>query len=312
MTPWLFGIGAVCCLVARWYFKGRNVDATPLLYALAPFNAIAFSIRRALSWSHGPVEHQNEPKSGLFAYAGTRAKRLESRERELVSRYRLEPLRTRSSVHVYRENLYVLDLLDRHVHDGDLDEKRQVRAIDVGSKDFRYAFGLARWLRHGQTRAPREVSLTGIELDGHPVWDDFHSRKDHAEAFAREVPDADVGFEVKDFLAHSEQDVDVLFFCFPFVLEYALVRWGLPRKFFLPERLFQHAEQMLRPGGLVFVMNHTEAERTRQIELLEATGFEVLRSETATSGLVDYAADVPERSVTVARKRAAQTFALAA
>ncbi|MDB4946642.1 MAG: hypothetical protein JWP97_6176 [Labilithrix sp.] len=303
MNLWLFAFGALACAVARWVFAGRQLDATALLYALAPINALAFSTRRALSWSQGAVTHANEPKNELFAYAGRRATGLGARERELRRRYRLDRLHGQSSAHVYRENLYVLDLLDRHVRDGELPAGDALRAIDVGSKDFRYAFGLARWLRHAGGSAGREVTLTGIELDGHPVWDDFHSRKDHAEAFAAEIDCARVDFQVKDFLAHEEQDVDVIFFCFPFVLEYALVRWGLPRRFFGPERLFRHAREMLRPGGLVFVMNHTHAERVRQLEILEASGFEIIRSEAATSSLVDYAADVLERSVTVARRR---------
>jgi hypothetical protein len=145
--------------------------------------------------------------------------------------------------------------------------------------------------------------LTGIELEGHHVYPDFHSCKDHAEAFAAQVDGARVQYEVLDFLEHRASNLDVVFFYFPFVLEYALVRWGLPRRFFAPSRIFAHAHRMLRPGGLVVVMNHTADERRRQVEVLEESGFEILSSALAASDLVDYAADVPERSVTVARVR---------
>ena len=301
MSPWVFAACALACLAVRFLVAGRQLDATPLLFALAPINAAAFSMRRALSWTRGAVEPTNEPKKELFSYAGAEAPRLQTREEELRARYRLGPLHRASTAHVYRENLYLLDLLDRHAGDAALRELSalpKVRALDVGSQDFRYAFALARFLG----AAKREVWLTGIEIDGHHVYADLHSRRDHAEAFAGQVDDARVDYEVGDFLAHRESGVDVVFFFFPFVLEYALVRWGLPRRYFGPQRIFEHAFESLRPGGAVIIMNHTEAERQRQLELLEECGFEILRTGGAASALVDYADDVPERSLTIARR----------
>lgn len=309
MSPWVFAACALACLALRWVVGRKKVDATPLLFVLTPLNALAFAVRRALSWTRGAAPaRQNEAKNSLFAYAGDRASRLEEREEELRKRYRLDPLFRSSTAHVYRENLYVLDLLDRHADDASiraLSSLRSVRALDVGSQDFRYAFALARFL--GASR--REVWLTGIELDGHKVYKDLHSRKDHAEAFAGQVDDARVDYQVKDFLAHREDGVDVVFFFFPFVLEYALVRWGLPRKFFGPERMFAHALESLRPGGTVIIMNHTDAERQKQLEILERCGFEIVKSSAAKSALVDYAEDVPERSLTIARRPLALSLA---
>lgn len=292
MKGWWFAVAAVACLLGRWLLGGRQLDATPLLFALAPMNAISFAIRRKLAWTRGPVVHGNEPKDDLFE--GSRA--LARRERQLCKRYDLERLRGASTVHAYRENLYVLDILDRLA----LPPQERVRALDVGSQDFRYAFALARWLG----RIADDITLTGIELEGHRVYDDLHSRKEHAEAFAAEVDGASVDYRVADFLRYEAPaaSVDVISFFFPFVLEYALVRWGLPRKFFSPKRMFDRAYSLLRPGGTVIIMNHTEAERVRQVELLHECGFVIEASARAESKLVDYAADVPERSLTVARR----------
>lgn len=290
MKGWWFGAAALACLLVRWLVNGRQLDATPLLFALAPVNALAFALRKKLAWTRGPVVHTNEAKDGVFTGA------LSRRERELRKRYRLQRLHEASSVHVYRENLYVLDLLDGV----SLPRATRLRAIDVGSQDFRYAFALARWLG----RFADDVSLTGIELEGHRIYDDLHSRKEHAEAFAAEVDAASVDYRVADFLAYETpaKSVDVVFFFFPFVLEYALVRWGLPRRFFSPKRIFERAYSVIRPDGHVIIMNHTAAERERQLQILRECGFEVLSSESAQSGLVDYAKDVPERSLTVARR----------
>lgn len=298
LRGWVFAAAALACLALRWLLAGRQFDATGLLFALAPFNAAAFSLRRRLAWTRGPVTHVNEPKARLFRDAPMLARR----ERQLRKRYDLDRLRDGSTVHAYQENLYVLDVLDGVTLDGVAPKKRgMLRAIDVGSQDFRYAFGLARWLG----RFARAVELTGIELEGHHVYADLHSRREHAEAFAREVDGATVQYIVADFTKFEGAkagEVDVISFFFPFVLEYALVRWGLPRRFFDPRTLFAHAFSLLRPGGTVVVMNHTAAERERQVELLEACGFLVASSAPARSDLVDYAADVPERSLTIARR----------
>lgn len=316
MSVWILAAATVLFVLLRYLVGRRAVDATGFLYVLAPAHAATFALRRWLAWSAGPVRHPNEAKDDLFAHASpARARRLEKRERVLRRRYRLERFHDASSCADYRENLYLLDLLDRHVADdislACLEGKTSVRAIDVGSKDFRYAHALARWLGKAaieseRGRPRRQVSLTGIELDGHRVYDDLSSRKDHGETYAREVDsqgaDDKVTYEVRDFLQHTERNVDVVFLFFPFVLEYALVRWGLPRSCFLPAKMFDHVFETLRPGGLVVVMNHTADERRRQIELLRDSGFEILKSVDARSELVDYARDVPERSMTIARR----------
>jgi len=307
VRPYLFLVAAGVVLVLRLVLVrlrvGGTLDATPLLFARAPLNAVRFALRRAVGWRRGAPVHPNEDKAELFAFASDPAERarLEARERELREAYDLTALRERSSCEVYRENLYVLDLLDRHVGQA-LRERRApaVRAVDVGSKDFRYAFALERFLRHA-SESERKVSLVGVEIDGHVVYSDLHSRADHGEAYARETGNPDVTYWVGDFLRRSDGDLDVVFFFFPFVLRYALVRWGLPGEHFAPEKLFAHARALLRPGGLLVVVNHTHEERDRQLAILAATGFEVIASAAAESALVDYAANVAERSITVAR-----------
>lgn len=299
-VAWVSLFGAIACVLARFGVASRRtVDVTGLLYVLQPFHAAAFALRRWLPLRARALRHSNEEKARLFSYAGDDARVLEKRERMLRKRYDLAALHASSSRAVYRENLYVLDALDRFVDASPLG--RRVRALDVGSKDFRYATALARWLGRAGTRSAREVSLTGIELEGHRLHPDLRTRRDHAEAFATEVGGAEVTYEVADFLAREERDVDVVFMLFPFVLEYALVRWGLPRSFFLPERMLARVKATLRPGGLVLIFNHTEEEQARQQELLAGAGFEILASEPFDSDLVDYAADLGERSVTVAR-----------
>jgi len=276
----------------------RKIDLTALAFLRAPIDALTFRARRRIAWRRGPPNHANETKEDLFDFASPAERvALEARERDLRERYALAPLRAASTREVYRDNLYVLDLLDGITPAGSF-------ALDVGAKDFRYAFALERWLV-GPAR------LVGIEIDGHVVYADLHSRADHAEAFANEVrrsprpglAASEVRYLVADFLETDPRDVDVVFFFFPFVLRYALVRWGLPLRHFAPESLFVHAVRALRPGGLLVVVNHTEEEAAAQRAILASLPVDVLSSRPARSALVSYAEQTEERTLTLARRR---------
>lgn len=307
MKVLLVAVAVFALLALRRRLGARTVDITPLAFLKVPFNAVAFRARRLVGFRRGPPTLAHEPKDDLFAHVEDLAERarLEARERVLRERYELEPLAALSSRSVYRDNLYVLDLLDRAVPPAALEPSAPLRALDVGSKDFRYAFALARWLA---SRARGPISLLGIELDGHPVYPDLRSRADHAEAFAAQAERAvtgEVGYRVGDFLAAPERDRDVVFVFFPFVLRYALVRWGLPLGHFRPEAIFEHAAACLRAGGLLVVVNHTEEEHARQRQILEAVpAFEIVTSASAESALVDYGEQTEGRRLTVARLRA--------
>jgi SAM-dependent methyltransferase len=256
-----------------------------------------------LAWRRGRPPLENEPKETLFSEVEGNARHaLLQREQDLRARYHLESLQQQSTLGIYRENLYILDILDS-ASDFLEGMPPELRALDVGSKDFRYAFALDRWLSRGRSERPRSVDLTGIELDGHPIYRNLYSRADYAEAYAHATGNPNVRYAVADFLHFDGQPVDVVFFFFPFVLRYALVRWGLPLGHFKPEQLFEKALTLLNPGGLLVIMNHTFEERARQLEILRALeGVEVLQSQPASSAMVDYADSLGERSLTIARK----------
>lgn len=294
MPAYALVLAIVVFVALRILLARRTVDATPLLFLRVPLNALRFRLRRALRWRRGLPEPKHEDKAALFEHA-TDEGPLRKREAALRKAYALAPLHACSTNADYRENLYVLDLLDRFAA---VPSGTALRAIDVGSKDFRYAFALTRWLERGGA----EVTLTGIELDGHPVYADLHSRADYGEAYAKATGNPRVTYVVADFLERTDRDLDVVFCFFPFVLRYALVRWGLPLGHFLPTRFFTRAKEALSPGGLLVVVNHTREEHARQLELLAEVGFEVEGSHPAESALVDYAEQTEGRMITLARR----------
>ncbi len=263
----------------------------------APANALGYLARSQLRWSRGIVELPEEPKDDLFCWldAIVRAQ-AEELERSLRRQFDLRMLSQQSTRLGYAENLALLEAAERmlgHVAlpvgpDGVL------RAVDVGAGVFQYATALQRFLAHGGTSASRRVVLRAIEVDGHGIYRDGHSRNDHARAHAALAGD-EVRFEVADFTALRLPEQDVVTMLFPFVERYALLQWGLPLGLFRPRQLFARAVATVRPGGLLVVANQTEAEFAQVQALLADQPVALVRRVSLATQLVPYAEQTQER-----------------
>lgn len=293
------GLGALAAL--RGLGRDRRIDLTPLVWLRAPLNPLAFALRRSIGWSRGEPALPGEAKGELFAYLeASKRERAGARERELRERYDLGPLYKVSSCAAYRENLYVLDVLDREV--APLARSGALwRGVDVGSKDFVYSFALERFLcRHARGRG---AELVGVEVDGHVVYRDLRSRADRARANAARTGNPRVRYEVADFLTFESGPVDLVTIFYPFVTRFALLAWGLPLSSFRPRELFERAAASLAPGGLLVIFNHTHEERDAQLALgASLPNLRLERHAPLASALVDYHAEVPERTVSVFRR----------
>lgn len=258
-----------------------------LAFTRIPGNALSFGIRQALHWSRGRPELWQEDKAGLFAYLGPGALNAEAREARIREAYGLEPLKARSTANLYRKNLYLIECLEKATAGlpPPAGPGRGIRAVDVGSQDWHYVFGLERWL--GSLGKPGR--LTGIEVDGYGIYPDFHSRKDYALAYAEQTGNPEVVYRVLDFLRCDETEVDLVTVFYPFVTRHALLLWGLPLRLFAPSRLVAKAAAIIRPGGWLLVFNHTSEEHALFLQLGRASGrFELLREGQALSDLVDF------------------------
>lgn len=278
-----------------------------LAFARIPGNLLAYAVRQALRWSRGRPELWQEPKAGLFDYLGPAAAAGEARAADLSARYRLEGLERLSTASLYRKNLYLLDILEKAA-EGLAGFPARLegifRAADVGSQDWHYVHGLERWLRHWDSPGGREVELTGIEVDGHGVYADLHSRRDYAEAYAEQTGNPHVRYEVGDFLRTRLSGLDLVTVFYPFVTRYALLLWGLPLHLFSPARLVAKAAEVTRPGGWLMVFNHTAEEHRQFLELGRVSAqWELLREGRALSDLVDFHAAVEDRRFSIWRRR---------
>ncbi len=266
-----------------------------------PLNAIAFRLRRRLRLPRREYRFVAEPKGTLFDFLPVdEAGAAWHREAELRTKFDLEAMRASSSRADYREVLYHLDVLDRlgpmPTLDAASDPSHALVAVDVGSKDFRYALALERWL--GRSFA-RGVELTGVELDAYGVYRSFHTRRDRAEAHCRAIG-PHVRYVVSDFLTYETVPSDVVTVFFPFVLPYAITAWGLPLTCFAPVRLFERCAEALRRGGLLVVANHTSEERDRTVEIVtNLRAFRLVTSMPMQSKLVPYQGEIDDRHLLV-------------
>ncbi|MGE3175559.1 MAG: hypothetical protein AB7O97_23245 [Planctomycetota bacterium] len=264
----------------------------------APGNALGYCLRRHLRWSRGDAALPHEPKDYGFGWLEPADRpRAAARAQELRRRYDLDELWSRSTALCWAENLALLDGLERLLGATALplgpDGVRRV--TDVGCGVFQYATALQRFCRGAGAAGASRVVLRGVEVDGHGVYRDGHSRADHARAHAALAGD-DVRFEVADFCGMRLPAQDVVTLLYPFLTRYALLRWGLPLALFRPRELLARAAATLRPGGLLVVANQTAAEFVRLCELLRPLPLQLQGTAPFASELVPYADRTRDRA----------------
>lgn len=238
----------------------------------APAIEIGFALRSLLRWSRGAPVLSKTLGIETFAWVETdRRAEFRARVGDLLARYDLGHLDVTADPAVRCGNLARLEQLEALARGLSVPcgPDSVVRAADFGCGDFHYAAALAQWLaRFGlaasepSSGCPRKVVLRGLELDGHGIYRDGHSRADHARARAAAASTGSVSvrFEVADaaFATLPEQDVVSLFF--PFLTAYASLSWGAPLSRLRPRRLLERAVLSLRPGGWLVVANQTPRE----------------------------------------------------
>jgi hypothetical protein len=277
-----------------------------LAFSRIPGNALSFWIRRTLRWSRGRPALPHEPKQDLFAYLEEPARaHAEEREKRLRGRYHLEPLERESTRALYRKNLYLIDILEAAAAGlplPALPATETLSALDVGSQDWHYVFGLERWLRHGGG-GDRRVRLRGVEVDGYGIYPDFRSRRDYAGAYAAQTGNPEATYEVGDVLDAAGEGLDLVTIFYPFVTRHHLLLWGLPLRLFRPARLAAKAASLLRPEGWLLVFTHTLKEHEAFLAFGNGTGgLRLVKQGRALSDLVDFHEEAEDRRYSVWRR----------
>jgi hypothetical protein len=160
-----------------------------------------------------------------------------------------------------RNNYEYLDILDRAWNAGEIDRPAGGVLIDVGCASFWYASTLSAFF------SPRE--LVGVEVEGHRLFRDGHTRIDYASGYLSHLPGA--RFMVSDY-RRCELPSDVIIAWFPFVTAAAILAWRLPLSLLAPQQLFARVYHNLRVGGLFVMVNHGREEADMASGLCRAAG----------------------------------------
>jgi hypothetical protein len=160
-----------------------------------------------------------------------------------------------------RNNYEYLDILDRGLAGTGITWPSNPVLCDVGCASFWYAATLQAFFR------PRE--LAGIEIDGHRLYKDGHTRVDYAAGYVAAIRNA--RFVVADYVTY-EHSAEVITLWFPFVTPAAILAWRLPLSLLTPASLFTRIYHNLRPAGRLVMVNHGQQEADLADQLCIAAG----------------------------------------
>lgn len=222
-------------------------------------NRIDFFIRQHLNISRKNYFENNECKDNIFSL-------IEAMEREkfLVDKYNLSSFKNNSTVQNYLENLYKLDLLDRHL---ELEFKDNISILDIGCKNCFYAKSLYYFFKI----YCNQIFFTGIEIDFNRLYSNFFSRFEVAKFHTKDIENAKL---ISGNLLNHNEEYDFITWFSPFVFEYPHLKWGLPLKHFSPEKMLAHAFSLLNDNGIIFILNQGAEEYDKQKEMYSDLRFD--------------------------------------
>ena len=158
-----------------------------------------------------------------------------------------------------QENLYTFDVMNKFFT---LNKKQRFKALDIGCKNWFYAKGEYDFY----SQFSSDFVLDGVELDAFRLYSNFYSRYEVAKFYTKGLEN--VNYIVGDVLDITGE-YDYITWFLPFVHKTPLKLWGLPERYFCPEKLLNHAYSLLNQGGQMLIINQGEKERDIQKCLLD-------------------------------------------
>jgi hypothetical protein len=235
-------------------------------------------LRRLSSWRHGfwlkvseSVRFSRGVKREPPALTLSLPAAQQLRARQLAERFGV-CFETRFSAKTSLNNYEYLDLLERGFAAAGISPPQPRVLTDVGSASFWYAPALAAFFR--------PAALVGIELEGHRLFRDWHTRIDYARGYLTELPFAE--FVIADYSSYV-RPADLITAIFPFLTEHSVLAWRLPLTVLSPGRLFSRIASNLTADGLFFMINHGPTEGRLAHQCCVAAGLR-LRASWAGEG----------------------------
>ncbi len=157
------------------------------------------------------------------------------------------------------ENLYTEDVLEQFFEKID---RENVRVLDIGSKNWFYAKGEYNFFK----KFCKNFLIDGVEIDPYRLYSNFYNREEVAKFYTHNLENMNY---IKGNLLDLNGEYDYIIWFLPFVKPYAHKAWGLPMKYFYPEKLLAHAMNLLKEGGQMLIVNQGKEEAQEQEELLK-------------------------------------------
>lgn len=158
-----------------------------------------------------------------------------------------------------QENLYVYDVLNKYFQKTSC---KNLNVLDIGCKNWYYLKGEHKFFKEFSD----DFHIDGVELDAYRLYSNFYSRYETAKFYMKDFNNAKY---IPDNLLNLKSKYDYIIWILPFVLKEPLTAWGLPKKFFCPEKLLKHAYSLLNQNGQMLILNQKEIEAEEQKKLLE-------------------------------------------
>ena len=163
-----------------------------------------------------------------------------------------------------QENLYVKDVLEKYFKKN---KKDFIKVLDVGSKNWFYARGEYEFFESLACK----FSLDGVEIDAYRLYSNFYNRYETAKYYTKNLKNTNY---IAGNLLDLKEKYDYIIWFLPFVTYKPHKIWGLPKKYFYPEKLLTHAYNLLCEQGQILIINQGEEEAKIQKELLEKLGIQ--------------------------------------
>lgn len=155
------------------------------------------------------------------------------------------------------ENLYTKAVLEQAFSK----QNGNLKILDIGCKNWFYAKGEYEFF----SSFCEDFKLDGVEIDAFRLYSNFYNRYEVAKYYTN-------GLENTNYTAGNLLDLkdkyDYIIWFLPFVLYEPHKYWGLPKKYFYPEKLLEYAYNLLNPNGEMLIVNQGEKEFEVQKELL--------------------------------------------
>lgn len=156
------------------------------------------------------------------------------------------------------ENNYIYAILDKIFLKYNKDS---LKILDIGSKNWFYAKALYNYFN----MLSDNFEIDGVEIDAYRLYTNLYSRFEVAKYYIKDYKNLNY---IPDNLLNINKNYDYITWFLPFVLKEPLLYWGLPEKYFCPEKLLSHAYSLLKKDGQMLIINQGEVEADAQEKLL--------------------------------------------